>query len=45
MTDYARYIDHTLLAANATEQQIATLCDEAIAHRFMPSVLTQVTFL
>ena len=34
MTDYARYIDHTLLAANATEQQIATLCDEAIAHRF-----------
>ncbi|MEH2920150.1 deoxyribose-phosphate aldolase [Samsonia erythrinae] len=32
--DYARYIDHTLLAANATEQQIAKLCDEAIAHRF-----------
>ncbi|WP_225087813.1 deoxyribose-phosphate aldolase [Pectobacterium colocasium] len=34
MTDYARYIDHTLLAANATEQQIITLCEEAIAHRF-----------
>ncbi|KMK83052.1 deoxyribose-phosphate aldolase [Pectobacterium brasiliense] len=34
MTDYARYIDHTLLAANATEQQIITLCDEAVAHRF-----------
>lgn len=32
--DYARYIDHTLLAANATVQQIATLCDEAIAHHF-----------
>ncbi|AYH05462.1 deoxyribose-phosphate aldolase [Pectobacterium parmentieri] len=34
MTDYAHYIDHTLLAANATEQQIITLCEEAIAHRF-----------
>ncbi|MCL2895403.1 deoxyribose-phosphate aldolase [Brenneria tiliae] len=32
--DYARYIDHTLLAADATEQQIIRLCDEAKAHRF-----------
>ncbi|MDW8844657.1 deoxyribose-phosphate aldolase [Erwinia sp. MMLR14_017] len=32
--DYARYIDHTLLAANATVQQITALCEEAIAHRF-----------
>lgn len=32
--DYARYIDHTLLAANATSQQITTLCDEAVTHRF-----------
>lgn len=27
--DFARYIDHTLLAMDATEAQIATLCDEA----------------
>ena len=31
-TDFARYIDHTLLAANATVAQITTLCEEAVAH-------------
>jgi len=30
----ARHIDHTLLKAEATEQQILTLCDEAAAHGF-----------
>ncbi|MEH0876761.1 deoxyribose-phosphate aldolase [Pectobacterium cacticida] len=34
MVDYARYIDHTLLTADATEQQILKLCDEALAHHF-----------
>ncbi|GES65368.1 deoxyribose-phosphate aldolase [Aspergillus terreus] len=29
-----RTIDHTLLAPNATPEQIDTLCDEAIAHQF-----------
>ena len=33
-TDFARYIDHTLLAANATTSQITTLCEEAVAHHF-----------
>jgi len=28
------YIDHTLLKANATEQQIITLCQEATTHNF-----------
>ncbi|WP_130833923.1 deoxyribose-phosphate aldolase [[Erwinia] mediterraneensis] len=32
--DYARYIDHTLLAADATEAQICQLCDEAREHQF-----------
>ncbi|QTF08042.1 deoxyribose-phosphate aldolase [Brenneria izadpanahii] len=32
--DYAPYIDHTLLAADATEQQIIKLCEEAKTHRF-----------
>lgn len=32
--DYAPYIDHTLLAADATVGQITALCEEAIAHRF-----------
>ncbi|WP_213993516.1 deoxyribose-phosphate aldolase [Sodalis sp. dw_96] len=32
--DFPRYIDHTLLAMDATEAQIATLCDEAKQYGF-----------
>jgi len=32
--DLARYIDHTLLKPEATEEQIDKLCDEAAAHHF-----------
>lgn len=32
--DYASYIDHTLLAMDATESQITTLCDEARQYHF-----------
>jgi deoxyribose-phosphate aldolase len=32
--DLARYIDHTLLKPNATEEQIRTLCAEAIEFNF-----------
>ncbi|MBT8107726.1 MAG: deoxyribose-phosphate aldolase [Gammaproteobacteria bacterium] len=32
--DLARYIDHTLLKANATEEQIRTLCAEALEFNF-----------
>lgn len=32
--DYASYIDHTLLAMDATESQITTLCREAQQHHF-----------
>jgi deoxyribose-phosphate aldolase len=32
--DFPRYIDHTLLAMDATETQIATLCDEAKQYGF-----------
>lgn len=32
--DYAGYIDHTLLAMDATESQIVTLCEEAQLHNF-----------
>lgn len=32
--DYARYVDHTLLAMDATEEQIAKLCEEAQQHNF-----------
>ncbi|MFZ1872237.1 MAG: deoxyribose-phosphate aldolase [Chania sp.] len=32
--DYAHYIDHTLLAMDATESQIAKLCEEAQLHNF-----------
>ena len=32
--DLARYIDHTLLKANATEEQIRTLCAEALEYNF-----------
>ena len=32
--DYARYVDHTLLAMDATEMQIAKLCEEAQQHNF-----------
>lgn len=32
--DYARYIDHTLLKMDATEDEIRQLCQEAIDHHF-----------
>ena len=32
--NYAKYIDHTLLAMNATEDQIQKLCDEAKEYHF-----------
>jgi len=32
--DLARWIDHTILAPDATEAQVEPLCEEAIAHRF-----------
>lgn len=32
--DLARYIDHTLLKADATATDITRLCEEAIVHRF-----------
>ncbi|WP_158781923.1 deoxyribose-phosphate aldolase [Pantoea sp. BAV 3049] len=32
--DYASFIDHTLLAADATTQQIDRLCEEALQHHF-----------
>ena len=34
MIDLKNYIDHTLLAANATEKDIRQLCDEAKEHQF-----------
>ncbi|WP_272522341.1 deoxyribose-phosphate aldolase [Providencia sp. PROV202] len=34
MQDLAKYIDHTLLAANATVNDIKTLCTEAAQHHF-----------
>ncbi len=30
----ARYIDHTLLKADATAEQVSAVCDEAVAYRF-----------
>ena len=33
-SDLARYIDHTLLKPEATEEQVSVLCDEAARHRF-----------
>jgi len=32
--DVARYIDHTLLKPDATEDQIKTLCEEAAKYGF-----------
>ncbi len=32
---YNKFIDHTLLKADATSQQVKTLCEEAIQHDFM----------
>ena len=32
--DLARYIDHTILKANATEEQVRTLCAEALEFNF-----------
>lgn len=34
----ASMIDHTLLKADATRQQIETLCQEAKEHKFFPFV-------
>lgn len=33
-SELARYIDHTLLKPEATEEQVNKLCDEAAKHRF-----------
>lgn len=33
-TNYAKYIDHTLLKADATEDAIVTICEEARAYSF-----------
>ena len=33
-SELARFIDHTLLKPEATEEQVAALCDEAATHRF-----------
>lgn len=33
--DLNKYVDHTLLKADATEEQIKVLCEEAAAHHFM----------
>src|SRR5512136_2415565 len=33
-SDLARYIDHTLLKPEATEEQVAALCDEAAKYHF-----------
>ncbi len=32
--DLAKYIDHTILAQNATQEQIQKLCDEALEYKF-----------
>jgi deoxyribose-phosphate aldolase len=32
---YNKYIDHTLLKANATQGEIKKLCDEAKKYKFM----------
>ena len=32
--EYNKYIDHTLLKANATDEAIAKLCDEALKYDF-----------
>jgi deoxyribose-phosphate aldolase len=37
-TNVAAMIDHTLLKADATLQQIETLCQEAIEHKFFFSL-------
>ncbi len=34
MNELNRYIDHTLLKPNATEQQVKTLCEEASTYKF-----------
>lgn len=33
--DLTKYIDHTLLKADATEEQVKELCEQAAAHNFM----------
>merc|ERR1712168_1657819 len=33
-TELACYIDHTILAANATETKVRQICDEARKHQF-----------
>ena len=35
INDLNKYVDHTLLKADATEEQIKVLCEEAAAHHFM----------
>lgn len=36
----AKYIDHTLLAPDASREQIRTLCEEAMEHGFIQCALT-----
>ena len=33
-TNYAKLIDHTLLKADATREQVAKICDEAKQYNF-----------
>jgi len=42
LDDLARLIDHTNLHADATEADMARLCDEAIQHHFMMVAINQV---
>lgn len=41
----AKFIDHTALSAEKTEQDILRLCDEAVETVFSPYVSTLVIFL
>lgn len=42
LDDLARLIDHTNLHADATEADMARLCDEALQHHFMMVAINQV---
>ncbi len=42
MDSIARYIDHTLVRPDATQAQIARLCEEAQEHRFAAVAVNQV---
>ena len=38
-----KLFDHTILKADATEAQVAKICDEALAHDFASSASTSTT--